>query len=68
MLAATGACFSLVAVTALDAKGVPESDVSVLTDDIADELLKSGKLRVMERSQMDRILQEQGFQQSSSSC
>lgn len=64
IIASAEAKLPLVAVTALQAKGVPESDASVLTDNIADELLKSGKVRVMERSQMDRILQEQGFQQS----
>lgn len=52
------------AVTPLQAKGVSPSDASVLTDNISDELLKTGKVRVMERSQMDKILQEQGFQQS----
>lgn len=63
IIASADAKLPLVAVTPLQAKGVPESDAAVLTDNIADELLKSGKVRVMERSQMDRILQEQGFQQ-----
>ena len=63
-LAAEEPRIPLVAVTQLEAKGVSPSDASVLTDNISDELLKSGKVRVMERSQMDKILQEQGFQQS----
>lgn len=54
----------LVAVTQLQARGVAESDAAVITENIADEFLKSGTVRVMERSQMDQILKEQGFQES----
>jgi TolB-like protein len=54
----------LVAVTPMQARGVSESDAAVLTENIADEFLKSGTVRVMERSQMDQILKEQGFQES----
>lgn len=54
----------MIAVTPLQAKGVSESDASVLTESLSDELLQSGSVRVMERSQMDKILTEQGFQQA----
>lgn len=54
----------MVAVTALQARGVAESDAAVFTETLADVLLRSGKVRVMERSQMDKILAEQGFQQA----
>lgn len=59
-----GAKSPMVAVTALQARGVAESDAAVFTETLADVLLRSGKVRVMERSQMDKILAEQGFQQA----
>lgn len=64
LFAATEGPVPMVAVTQLQPRGVSANDASVLTDNISDELLKSGMVRVMERSQMDKILQEQGFQQS----
>lgn len=53
-----------VAVMALESKGVPVSEVSVISDALTNELINSGKVRVLERGQMDQILKEQGFQQS----
>ena len=53
---------SNVAVLPLSAQGVDSASAQVLTDAISDELLKSGKVRVMERSQMTEVLKEQGFQ------
>jgi curli biogenesis system outer membrane secretion channel CsgG len=44
--------------------GVTENEALSLTDALRSELGKSGKYQVMERSQMDDILKEQGFQQS----
>jgi Curli production assembly/transport component CsgG. len=41
-----------------------ENEALSLTDALRSELSKSGKYQVMERSQMDDILKEQGFQQS----
>lgn len=53
-----------VAVLALASQGVDSSSALVLTDALSDELHRSGKVRVMERSQMAGVLKEQGFQQS----
>lgn len=53
-----------VAVIALDPKGVSATDAAVLSESLTDELLKLGSVQVMERSQMDRVLAEQGFQQT----
>jgi hypothetical protein len=54
----------MVAVNKLKATGVTENEALSLTDALRSELSKSGKYQVMERSQMDDILKEQGFQQS----
>jgi hypothetical protein len=54
----------IVAVNNLKATGVTENEALSLTDALRSELGKSGKYQVMERSQMDDILKEQGFQQS----
>jgi TolB-like protein len=55
-----------VAVFPLVAQGMDNSSASILTDALSDELLKSGKVRVMERTQMETILREQGFQKTGS--
>lgn len=55
-----------VAVFPLVAQGLENSTGGILTDALSDELLKSGKVRVMERSQMETVLREQGFQQAGS--
>ncbi len=54
----------VVAITGLDSRGVTGNDVSVISDNLATQLQQSGKFRVMERSQMDKILREQNFQLS----
>ena len=54
----------LVAVVPISARSVDSASVAVVEDAISSELLKSQKVRVMERVQMDRILREQGFQQT----
>lgn len=54
----------VVAVAQLESKGVPAEQADVIADNLAIRLQQTGKLRVMERSQMGRILQEQNFQQS----
>ena len=54
----------LVAVMPLTAQGVDEASALVVTDALSDELMRDGKVRVMERSQMEKLLKEQGFQQS----
>lgn len=55
---------STVAVMPLVGQGVDEASTQVATDALSDELLRTGKVRVMERSQMEAILKEQGFQRS----
>jgi hypothetical protein len=54
----------LVAVMPLTAQGVDAPSALVVTDALSDQLLREGKVRIMERSQMEKILKEQGFQQS----
>jgi uncharacterized protein (TIGR02145 family) len=48
----------------LAAQGVDKSSAQVLTDALGDEILRLKKVRLMERSQMQNILREQGFQES----
>lgn len=54
----------MVAVMPLSWQGVDSTSAMVVTDALADELLRTGAVRVMERSQMEKILKEQGFQKS----
>lgn len=53
-----------IALSDLKAPGMIREDVSVISDALANSLQKTGKFRVMERSQMDQILKEQNFQAS----
>lgn len=52
------------AVGQLQALRVDSMDVSILSEALTSSLLSTGKLRMLERSQMENILKEQGFQQS----
>jgi TolB-like protein len=52
------------AVSDLAAQGVKESEVVVISEQLRVELMKSPRIRLIERSQMQAILKEQGFQQS----
>lgn len=52
------------AVMPLEARQVTSDEATILSEALATELQNSGEVRVMERSQMDKILSEQGFQQS----
>lgn len=54
----------MVAVLPLDARGLTTEEAQVMTEMLGSELLQTGAFRVMERSQMDKILAEQGFQKS----
>jgi hypothetical protein len=54
----------LIAVMPLTAQGVDDASALVVTDALSDQLLRDGKVRVMERSQMEKILREQGFNAS----
>jgi TolB-like protein len=46
------------------ASGITSEDAELLSDRLRIELFNTGKFTVMERSQMQEILKEQGFQQS----
>lgn len=54
----------LVAVMAFEARQVGDDEAQILAEAIAAEMARSGEIRLMERSQMDKILAEQGFQNS----
>jgi len=56
----------MVAVQPLQGKGVTAEEADLITDALAAELQKTDSVRVLERSQMDKILAEQGFQNSGS--
>ena len=53
-----------VAVIQLDSYGIQKAEVAILTDRLRNELVKTGRFRLMEREKMDEILKEQGFQQT----
>ena len=53
-----------VALLDLEAKGVSQEEASIITDRFRAHLVNTGKFKVMERSNMDKILKEQGFQQT----
>jgi TolB-like protein len=52
------------AVNDLAAQGVKVSDAAVISEQLRAELMRSPKIRLIERTQMQEILKEQGFQQS----
>lgn len=52
------------AVMSLQAKALSPEESDVLSEAFTAQLKSLGKFRVMERSQIDKILSEQGFQQS----
>jgi hypothetical protein len=54
----------LVAVEEISPRGVSQNDAAIITDRLRSELVQTGKVRVLERSEMDKILKEQGFQKS----
>lgn len=54
----------LVAVNTLDGRGISPDEAATLTDVLRSKLMNTGKYEVMERGQMETILQEQAFQQS----
>ena len=55
---------TIIAVIDFEGKGVSETEASALTDRLRDELFKIGGFRLIERQQMEEILEEQGFQQT----
>lgn len=54
----------LVAVNELSFRGVSANDATIITDRLRSELLQTGRVRILERSEMDQVLREQAFQQS----
>ena len=54
----------LIAVHTLEGRGIDENEAATLTDVLRDKLVKTESYEVMERGQMETILQEQAFQQS----
>lgn len=54
----------LVAVMPLQTRGVDSNATRILEDAIADGLVGTGTMRLMERAQMNQVLAEQGFQES----
>jgi len=55
---------SNVAILQFDAANISEAEVNILTGRLSTELVKLGSFTVVERSQMEEVLKEQGFQQS----
>jgi TolB-like protein len=52
------------AVSDLAAQGVKESEAAVISEQLRVELMKSPRIRLIERTQMQEILKELGFQKS----
>ena len=60
-----------IAILDFQGKGVSEIEASTLTDRLASELFNLGRFKLIEREQMNELLEEQGFQQTgcvSSEC
>ncbi len=53
-----------IAVLPFDAAGISSSEATILTNQLSSELYKLGGYTVLERSNMDLVLEEQGFQQA----
>lgn len=53
-----------IAVMELEGNGVSKTDLGGLSNRLRTELFKTGKFNVIERSRVDEILKEQGFQQT----
>lgn len=54
----------LLAVSELTPRGVSKNDAAIIADRFRSELLGTGKVRVLERTEMAKILQEQAFSKS----
>lgn len=60
-----------IAILNLGANGISRPEVNALTNRLGIEMFNTGRFSILERSQMEEILKEQGFQQSgctSSEC
>ncbi len=60
----TGAAESLIAVLELDAVGASKVQASAITDRLREELLNSGQYTLVDRSQLNAVLDEQALQQA----
>ncbi len=54
----------LIAVNDLLPRGISKDDALIISDRLRAALLETGKVRVLEREEMDKILREQAFQKS----
>ena len=54
----------MIAVSDLVGQGVNQSEANVVSEKLRAELYKTGRFHIIERSQMQEILKEQGFQQT----
>jgi TolB-like protein len=63
-IAGTGSEKTYIALSNITRQGIDESAAAIITDRLRSELFKTGAFRVLEREQMDEILEEQEFQQS----
>lgn len=55
---------ALIAVMPLQGKGIPQSEADLVSEALTSKILNRGRYRILERSQMEKILGEQGFQSS----
>jgi peroxiredoxin/TolB-like protein len=55
---------STIAILPFDAAGISSDEVTILTNQLSSEIYKLGEYTVIERSKMDLLLKEQGFQQA----
>ncbi len=53
-----------IAVTDLDAQGISASDAAVIADMLRNEMVRTGRFNVVEKTNMQKILAEQAFQQT----
>ncbi|MFP4548277.1 MAG: DUF2380 domain-containing protein [Fidelibacterota bacterium] len=53
-----------IAILPLGAYAIPEQEVKALSNRLGIELFNTGRFSILERSQMEAILEEQGFQQT----
>ncbi len=53
-----------IAVLTLEGKGITQQEAEILTERLRSALVQDGRYQVVERTQMETILAEQGFQQS----
>ncbi|MCK5331670.1 MAG: hypothetical protein KAK01_09690 [Candidatus Marinimicrobia bacterium] len=53
-----------IAVLTLEGKGITPQEAEILTERLRSALVQDGRYQVVERTQMETILAEQGFQQS----